>query len=154
MPKKPSELKSLTLNKERLLLEGWQEDLDDYLGFLQFFRYAEVHYPEIVAKFVKDKGGHFYASSEDIDYNIKGYKDLTKFHTRVRSEKVGKNARKKSLTKEALAKRISIRQSKGEKNTLTEVAYCFDVDTDTLRAFVKREFGLDWKSYVRKVLEE
>jgi hypothetical protein len=154
MSKKPSELKDLAQNKERLLLEGWQEDLESYLGYLQFFKYAQVHYPEIVDEFRKDNGGHFYANIDSINYNIEGYKHLTKYHSKVKSDKVRKNALKKSLSKEALAKRIAIRKNKGEKTTLTELAYCFEVDEDTLRSFVKREFNLDWKSYLRKILEE
>lgn len=155
MPNKPNKTETLSQNRERLLLEGWQEDLDDYLLAYQFSQWVQKSYPDIAAEFSSDKGlRHYFGSMESIDHNIKGYQDLTQYHTRVRSNKVGKNALNKDLTQEALTKRLVSRKSKGEKNTLTEVAFCFEVDEKTLRSFVKREFNLDWKSYLRKVLED
>lgn len=155
MPKKLNKTETPPQRRERLLLEGWQEDLDDYLISYQFSQWVQKNYPDIAAEFHSDKGlRHYFGSMESIDHNIEGYKDLTQYHTRVRAGQVGKNALKKDLTQEALAKRLAIRKSNKQKTTLTELAYCFEVDEKTLRSFVKREFNLDWKSYLRKVLED
>ncbi len=155
MPKKPSEFKVAVQRKERLIQEAWQEDLEEYLGFLQFFRWAEVYHPEIVAEFRADKGvRHYFGNMDDVNHDLIQAKELSKRQAKAKSDKLSNSRRSKVLTKEALAKEIAILKNDGEKTTIIDLSEIFRVDVKTMRGFIKRNFNMDWKTYVQNVLDQ
>lgn len=154
MPRKPTESKIASERKERLILETWQENLEEYAGFSTFFRWVEKNHPQIIAQYRKGGAKTDPRELESISHDITQLRELLGREKQATSEKMADLSRNKGLTKKALANRISVRKNNGDKTTLTELAYDFDVCSATLRGFVNENCKTDWKSYVQQVLEQ